>query len=39
LCAKRLFGDSQQRFKRRLVENAAPLLLELSERTGLVVDL
>ena len=39
LCAKRLFGDSQQRFKRRLVENAAPLLLELSERTGLVADL
>ena len=39
LCAKRLFGDSQQRFKRRLVESAAPLLLELSERTGLVADL
>ncbi|MBF8748574.1 MULTISPECIES: IclR family transcriptional regulator [Pseudomonas] len=39
LCAKRLFGDSQQRFKRELVERAAPLLLELSERTGLVVDL
>ncbi|MGF6114123.1 IclR family transcriptional regulator [Pseudomonas frederiksbergensis] len=39
LCAKRLFGDSEQRFKRRLVESAAPLLLELSERTGLVADL
>ncbi|WDY60302.1 IclR family transcriptional regulator [Pseudomonas sp. PSKL.D1] len=39
LCARRLFGDRQQRFKRQLVERAAPLLLELSERTGLVVDL
>ncbi|HWT70519.1 MAG TPA: helix-turn-helix domain-containing protein [Pseudomonas sp.] len=39
LCAKRLFGDSRQRFKRRLVESAAPLLVELSERTGLVADL
>ncbi|KJH75182.1 helix-turn-helix domain-containing protein [Pseudomonas gregormendelii] len=39
LCARRLFGDSQQRFKRRLVESAAPLLMELSERTGLVADL
>lgn len=39
LCAKRLFGDSQLRFKRRLVEQAAPWLLELSERTGLVTDL
>ncbi|QHG65301.1 IclR family transcriptional regulator [Pseudomonas putida] len=39
LCARRLFGDRQQRFKRQLVESAAPLLLELSERTGLVVDL
>lgn len=39
LCARRLFGDRQQRFKRQLVESAAPLLLELSERTGLVADL
>lgn len=39
LCARRLFGDSQQRFKRLFVERAAPLLLELSERTGLVADL
>ena len=39
LCARRLFGDRQQRFKRQLVERAAPLLLELSERTGLVADL
>ncbi|TFY96108.1 IclR family transcriptional regulator [Pseudomonas nabeulensis] len=39
LRAQRLFGDTQQRFKRQLVESAAPWLLELSERTGLVVDL
>ncbi|HDS1820361.1 TPA: IclR family transcriptional regulator [Pseudomonas putida] len=39
LCARRLFGDRQLRFKRRLVEHAAPWLLELSERTGLVADL
>lgn len=39
LCARRLFGDSQQRFKRQFVERAAPWLLELSEHTGLVVDL
>ncbi|MPS99009.1 MAG: IclR family transcriptional regulator [Pseudomonas sp.] len=39
LCARRLFGDCQLRFKRQLVERAAPLLQELSERTGLVVDL
>ncbi|WP_248749578.1 helix-turn-helix domain-containing protein [Pseudomonas sp. MWU15-20650] len=39
LRAQRLFGDSQQRFKRQVVESAAPWLLELSERTGLVVDL
>jgi len=39
LSARRLFGDRQLRFKRRLVESAAPLLLELSERTGLVADL
>ncbi len=25
LCARRLFGDRQLRFKRRLVESAAPL--------------
>ncbi len=39
LRARRLFGDTQQRFKRQLVESAAPWLLDLSERTGLVVDL
>ena len=39
LRARRLFGDTQQRFKRQVVESAAPWLLELSERTGLVVDL
>ena len=39
LCARRLFGDRQLRFKRRLVEHAAPWLLELSECTGLVADL
>ncbi|MGY4527317.1 IclR family transcriptional regulator [Pseudomonas sp. TE21394] len=39
LSARRLFGDRQLRFKRRLVESAAPMLLELSERTGLVADL
>lgn len=39
LCARRLFGDGQLRFKRQMVESAAPLLLELSERTGLVADL
>ncbi|OII56261.1 IclR family transcriptional regulator [Pseudomonas putida] len=39
MCARRLFGDRQLRFKRRLVEHAAPMLLELSERTGLVADL
>jgi DNA-binding IclR family transcriptional regulator len=39
LCAKRLFGDRQQRFKRHLVESAAPMLVELCERTGLVADL
>ena len=39
LCARRLFGDRQLRLKRRLVEHAAPWLLELSERTGLVADL
>ncbi|WP_070095259.1 helix-turn-helix domain-containing protein, partial [Pseudomonas sp. GTC 16481] len=39
LCSRRLYGDRQLRFKRRLVERAAPMLLELSERTGLVVDL
>ena len=36
LRARRLFGDTQQRFKRQVVESAAPWLLELSERTGLV---
>ncbi|MNF47653.1 Acetate operon repressor [compost metagenome] len=39
LSAQRLFGDPQQRFARRLLEQAAPLLKELSERTGLVADL
>ena len=39
LRAQRLFGDTQQRFKRQVVESAAPWLLALSERTGLVVDL
>lgn len=39
LCSRRLFGDPSQRFSRRLVEQAAPLLQELSERTGLVADL
>ncbi|MBK5539514.1 IclR family transcriptional regulator [Pseudomonas sp. TH05] len=39
LSAKRLFGDSQLRFKRHMVEQAAPWLQELSERTGLVTDL
>ncbi|HEK1692870.1 TPA: helix-turn-helix domain-containing protein [Pseudomonas putida] len=39
LCARRLFGDRQLRLKRQLVERAAPLLLELCERTGLVADL
>jgi DNA-binding IclR family transcriptional regulator len=39
LCSRRLFGDPNQRFSSRLVEQAAPLLRELSERTGLVADL
>ena len=39
LCSGRLYGDPRQRFSRRLVEQAAPLLQELSERTGLVTDL
>ncbi|AOE87250.1 IclR family transcriptional regulator [Pseudomonas sp. TCU-HL1] len=39
LRARRLFGDPIQRFSRHLVEQAAPLLRELSERTGLVADL
>ncbi|BAQ73063.1 IclR family transcriptional regulator [Pseudomonas sp. Os17] len=39
LSARSLFGDSRQRFKRRLVEQAVPWLLELSARTGLVSDL
>lgn len=39
LCSRRLFGDPGQRFSRRLVEQAAPLMQELSERTGLVTDL
>ncbi|MDH4584700.1 IclR family transcriptional regulator [Pseudomonas sp. BN415] len=39
LCSRRLFGDPTQRFSRLLVEQAAPLLLDLSESTGLVADL
>ncbi|ROL63850.1 IclR family transcriptional regulator [Pseudomonas chlororaphis] len=39
LCARRLFGDSRQRFKHHLAEQATPWLLELSESTGLVSDL
>ncbi|AQT08110.1 IclR family mhp operon transcriptional activator [Pseudomonas protegens] len=39
LSARSLFGDSRQRFKRQMVEQAAPWLLELSARTGLVTDL
>lgn len=39
LCARRLYGDPVKRFSRRLVEQSAPLLQELSERTGLVADL
>ncbi|WP_375741509.1 IclR family transcriptional regulator [Pseudomonas boanensis] len=39
LRSKRLFGNPSQRFSSRLVEQAAPLLRELSERTGLVADL
>lgn len=39
LCARRLYGDPVKRLSRRLVEQSAPLLQELSERTGLVADL
>lgn len=39
LCSRRLLGNPTQRFSRLLVEQAAPLLLELSESTGLVADL
>ncbi|WP_271409047.1 IclR family transcriptional regulator [Pseudomonas sp. Q1-7] len=39
LCSRRLYGDPHQRFSRLLVEQAAPLMRELSERTGLVTDL
>lgn len=39
LCARRLYGDPVKRFSRHLVEQSAPLLQELSERTGLVADL
>lgn len=39
LSSRRLFGDADERRSRRLVEEAAPLLKELSERTGLVADL
>lgn len=39
LCSRRLLGTPDQRFSRHLVEQAAPLLRELAERTGLVADL
>ncbi|MCL6688201.1 helix-turn-helix domain-containing protein [Pseudomonas sp. R3.Fl] len=39
LSSRRLFGDATERQSRRLVEEAAPLLKALSERTGLVADL
>ncbi|MGC5702841.1 IclR family transcriptional regulator [Pseudomonas sp. NFXW11] len=39
LSARSLFGDSRQRCKHRLAEQARPWLLELSARTGLVSDL
>ncbi|MHC6223797.1 IclR family transcriptional regulator [Pseudomonas sp. X10] len=39
LSSRRLFGDAGERQSRRLLEEAAPLLKELSERTGLVADL
>lgn len=39
LCARRLFGDSCTRLRRGLVEQSAPFLCDLSERTGLAVDL
>ncbi|WP_044873635.1 helix-turn-helix domain-containing protein [Pseudomonas sp. LFM046] len=39
LSSRRLFGDPRQRFSRHLVEQAAPLMQQLSERTGLVADL
>ncbi|BAU76353.1 IclR family transcriptional regulator [Metapseudomonas furukawaii] len=39
LSARRLFGDPELRFSRHLVEQASPLLKELSEHTGLVTDL
>ncbi|UMZ13447.1 IclR family transcriptional regulator [Pseudomonas sp. MPFS] len=39
LSARSLFGDSRQRSKRQLAEQAGPWLLQLSARTGLVSDL
>jgi len=39
LSANRLYGQSTQRQGRYLVEQAAPLLQELSQRTGLVADI
>ncbi|MGV8346513.1 hypothetical protein ACV330_30045, partial [Pseudomonas aeruginosa] len=35
----RLYGDAAERFRCQVVERSAPLLVELSERTGLVADL
>jgi len=39
LSARRLYGQNNERQGRYLVEQAAPLLKELSQRTGLVADI
>ncbi|VTL97671.1 transcriptional regulator [Pseudomonas aeruginosa] len=39
LRSNRLYGDAAERFRCQVVERSAPLLVELSERTGLVADL
>ena len=39
LRSTRLYGDAAERFRCQVVERSAPLLVELSERTGLVADL
>jgi len=39
LSARRLYGQAIERQGRHLVEHAAPLLQELSQRTGLVADI
>lgn len=39
LRSTRLYGDAAERFRCQMVERSAPLLVELSERTGLVADL